>query len=547
MMGDDEGTSAPTFAAAAAVQPITSVPSSEQDLHVDPRTGLEIIDVPEEYRKHFAELRGSLIHWFGSVDKVNRHVKPERRVCILSDRSLYMCMMNGGITRCISISTLLEIIVTPPAMIGIKIQPPDHDMLFSVSSLKEREHVAAILQKLFKGLTGQDIRVRGHRPESGEPLEDSLRLAKAKGWVLKIEPLRNKKTLIKLLQEKQQRESRDRTIVDDEFERIKKGLRAEIEKYHSQEYDRVKLQVQQYVRLLTEKEEHLERLKAQVRTLESTPPVCLQCEALRRALDTTPNEDKQRIRVLENEVSQQAHIIEHFKIAEMHRRIGTTPDMNEMSSETKIVALRQELDVAYRKLKDLQRLVVTNPYPTEDMRLQAEIITSASSRSPHHFTPGNNNDKGELDRVKVLLLEKEKEVDHLQRVIRDSHIRQLDEINGLRQQFQRYDDQIVAYLERVFSGQASVPNAHGNLTALQLAQAAGRAAKNAATVPPAFTSSPSLPPAFTSSTSPARHLPIQEASVMTSTTTPFHTFSNGISGELHRPVYQPVSPIRSMW
>eukprot|EP00759_Apiculatamorpha_spiralis_P035486 PhF_6_TR36204/c0_g1_i1/m.52811 len=467
-------------------------PLTENDIRYDPRTQLEIVNVSEDYIKHFQEIQGTLIHWFGTVDKVNRHWKQQRRVCIISDCCIYMCMMNGGITRCVPIQTIQEIILSPSSTLGIKVLAPDYDMMFAVLSTKERETVLNILQKLYWALTGQEIRVRSMRTEAGEKMEDILNLKKPKEWTLKIEPLKTKKSLVKLLEEKQQREARDKAIVHEEFDRIKRGLRQELETYRNEEYDRVVAQVQQYVRLLTEKDEHIERLKAQIRSLEKAPTSCRNCDALRRALESTPLEDKKKIRALETEVTQQNHVIEHFKIAEMHRKIGTKADYDDVTAETQIVALRQELDVTYKKLRDLQRLVVQSPYPTEDMRLQAETnVPTASFINPGtvRSAPINDDVKLENDKLRVVLAEKEKELQHLHGIMRESYRRQLEELSSIRQQFQQYDDQIVNYLEKVFSGQVQMGNAHGPATALQLAQATARAARSAAT-PPAFTTSP---------------------------------------------------------
>eukprot|EP00672_Neobodo_designis_P013185 CAMPEP_0174866598 /NCGR_PEP_ID=MMETSP1114-20130205/62374_1 /TAXON_ID=312471 /ORGANISM="Neobodo designis, Strain CCAP 1951/1" /LENGTH=77 /DNA_ID=CAMNT_0016101761 /DNA_START=70 /DNA_END=300 /DNA_ORIENTATION=+ len=61
----------------------------EQKITRDPRTRLPIIDVPPEHAKHFRSLQGTVIHWFGVVDKFNRMRKLDRRVAIFSDSCIY--------------------------------------------------------------------------------------------------------------------------------------------------------------------------------------------------------------------------------------------------------------------------------------------------------------------------------------------------------------------------------------------------------------------------------------------------------------------------
>merc|ERR1719197_775410 len=100
----------------------------------DPRTELEIVDVPPEYGKYFAELQGSVIHWFGAVDKYNRMWRPQPRIAILSDQNIYLCRPDGGITRCLPMKLIQELILSEQTAIGFRVGPPEYDMLLSVKT-----------------------------------------------------------------------------------------------------------------------------------------------------------------------------------------------------------------------------------------------------------------------------------------------------------------------------------------------------------------------------------------------------------------------------
>jgi hypothetical protein len=471
------------------------------ELKADPRTGLEIIDIPADHEKYFRDLKGCLIHWFGVVDKYNRVYKIQKRVAIVSDQCIYLCRTDGSITRCVNIQAIQEILLTEQTAIGFRVGPPDFDMLIAVDTVQEREAIVHIVSKVFWSLVGQDLVIRRLSGDSGEAVSQNLQLTKPKGWQPNIIPMKTTKALSKLLSEKEMKENEDRRIVQEEFERIKQGLRAQLEQYRSEEYERMVDQLSQYVKALEDKDVEIAKLKENSVSLDD-PEVwkkCPNCAQLRRVLESHPNDDKQKILRLEREIESQRHIVEHLQAAIQHRSgNGRTATLENASDSSQVVVLRQELVEATRKNKELQQLILDSPYLTSDVKNKATRMTLGTSgggsmmNTSRGLQGGGSAVGGGAGSVELqeALAEKDREIRHLKSVLRDSTFRQVQELESIRTQFQQYDAQIVEYLEKVFSGQVSV--ARG--TPKQMANATAEAARHAAT-PSAFGPQNSAPSA----------------------------------------------------
>lgn len=462
------------------------------ELKADPRTGLEIIDVPPQHAKYFSDLKGSLIHWFGVVEKYNRLWKPQKRVAVLSDQCIYLCRLDGGITRCMHMQAIQELILGEGTAIGFRVGPPDYDMLLTVDSVQDRESVVHIVSKVFWSLIGHDIVIRRLSGDSGEAMHQNLNLTKPKDWVLKIEPLKSTKALSKLLLEKQKKEDEDKRVVQEEFERIKGGLRAELQRYRSEEYDLMVDQLSQYVKALEERDAEIAHLKETSVSLDD-PEVwrkCPNCAQLRRVLESHPNDDKQKVLRLEREIESQRHIVEHLQAAIQHRSGAASKLLNENASESnQIAVLNQELATAQRKNKELQQLVLDSPFLTSDVKQKADrLIATNADQSVSIDRTGGTGSKEVID----VIAEKDREIRHLKSVLRDASFRQVQELESIRAQFHKYDTQIIEYLEKVFAGQIRPSGLPSNPR--DMAVATAEAAKHAAT-PLAFPSANADPAA----------------------------------------------------
>ena len=459
-------------------------PTSE--LKADPRTGLEILDIPSEHEKYFRDLKGCIIHWFGTVDKYNRVYKVQKRVAIFTDECIYLCRTDGGITRCVHIQAIQEMLLTEQTAIGFRVGPPDFDMLVAVETVQAREDIVHIVSKVYWSLTGQDLVIRRLSGDSGEAVSQNLQLTKPKGWQPNIVPMKTTKALTKLMLEKEAKENEDKKIVQEEFERIKQGLRAQLEQYRNEEYDRTVEQLALHVKALEEKDQEIARLKENSVSLDD-PEVwrkCPNCAQLRRVLESHPNDDKQKILRLEREIESQRHIVEHLQAAIQHRTGNSRGHLEGSADSSQMVVIRQELAEASRKNKELQQLILDSPYLTTDVKHKASKIVSATGIQDMNRGLGATGDRtsGSYEHQEALA-EKDREIRHLKSVLRDATFRQVQELESIRTQFQEYDNQIVAYLEKVFSGQVQ-PSQRGG-TAAQMAAATAEAARYAAS-PSAF-------------------------------------------------------------
>jgi len=116
--------------------------------------------MPPTKDETFPELASSLIHWYGPIEKLNAEREVQQRMLFVTQQSLYICLPQGGITRCIQLDTLNEIHVTGPATLELKAPPPYHDFTFSVSSDTVKDTIIHILHRLHFALKGYEIPIK---------------------------------------------------------------------------------------------------------------------------------------------------------------------------------------------------------------------------------------------------------------------------------------------------------------------------------------------------------------------------------------------------
>lgn len=418
------------------------------ELKSDPRTGLDIVDIPVTHAKYFGDLKGSLIHWFGDVEKFNRMWRVQKRVCIVTDVCIYLCRIDGSITRCAHIQGIQEAIVTDTAL-GLRIGPPDYDMLIKFDKVKDREDVLHVLSKVYWCVNGQQLERRQLNSESGEAMQQVLNLTKPENFVNRVEPLKSTRALQRLMEEKRRREEEDRMVVEQEFERIKEGLALELQKYRSEEYDKMAAQLASYVKLLNDKDRQIDHLKATSVSL-SDPDVwkkCPNCANYRKMLESHPNEDKQKNFRLQREIESQRHIVEHLQAAIQHRsgvgRGGSGGDLG--GSSMQVAALKAELAEASRKNKELQHLLLESPMLTSEVRDRIVRLLSSSADGAETAERVLLNGRDVVD----VLHEKEREIQHLKSTLRDATFRHVQELEACREQIQKYDEQVVTYVSKI--------------------------------------------------------------------------------------------------
>lgn len=416
---------------------------------IDPRTELEIVDVPPQYGKYFSELQGAVIHFFGAVDKYNRLWRPQPRICILSDQAIYLCRPDGGITRCLMMKFIQELILSEQTAIGFRVGPPEYDMLLSVRNVQDREAMVHVVSRVYWAQTGQELVVRRLTGDSGEAMQQNLQLTKPDDWMLSVAPIASTKVLSKTLREQEERQRKDHDIVDAEFRRIKEGLKQELQNYRSEEYDRLTQQLQEYVGMLEKKDREIEHLKSTSVSLGDKEiwKACPNCADLRAVLESSPADDRQKILRLERQIASQMHIVEHLNVAINHRSANSGgAGANEFDESGRITQqLKHELSEVHLRNKELQQLIFESPH------LSTAIKARAAKIAQHRDGAQAKTSAATRAELQDIIVERDREIRYLKGMMSEVTQRQLREIERVRLQLHRYDDQVVEYLEQVFA------------------------------------------------------------------------------------------------
>ena len=458
------------------------------ELTTDPRTELDIVDVPGEYMKYFAELKGAVIHWFGAVEKYSRNWRPETRIAIVSDQCVYVCRPDGDIVRCLNIRFVQELLISEQMAIGFKVGAPERDLLIVLPTQPERDVVAKIVGKVYYNLVGHKLKMRTLTGDAADSLQQTIRLEKPAGWGLKVEPIRSIKSLTKMMLDKQRKEEEERRLVELQFHKIEDGLRIELQQYRAEEQNRLVQQLSEYAKQLERKEEEIQRIKDTSISREDKEMWrhCPNCVDLRRVLDTNQNEEKQKILRLEKQIDSQNHIVQHLQIA-IQYRTAAAKEAAELggSEESKRVhgALQAEIATAQRKNRELQQLILESPYLTPDVKARAVRLggeggagggSGVAGAMMAHSGVAVNSD------LQDLVGEKEREIRYLKQVLTEATQKQVSEMALVKKLLQKYDAQVVLYLERVFREQAQMAGLDARRLAESASVTAMRKAQDAA-------------------------------------------------------------------
>lgn len=116
----------------------------------DPRTGVVLVEVPEQHKENYAPLVPKILYWFGGVNhstKGWRGPSLERRGCWLTATALFLCKPGGpqtdgrDITRCIGvefIETLLDGSQSGMGIIPSKDGPPQPHLALQFDSPEDK-------------------------------------------------------------------------------------------------------------------------------------------------------------------------------------------------------------------------------------------------------------------------------------------------------------------------------------------------------------------------------------------------------------------------
>eukprot|EP00759_Apiculatamorpha_spiralis_P030848 PhF_6_TR32416/c0_g1_i1/m.48098 len=203
---------------------------------VDVRSGLRIVSVPPNAHSNFAKLDGALIHSFHFITKTNGERKIENRVLIVSDNAVYVCTLDSGITRCILTKQIQSLFISQEnnCNLGVKTTLAEYDMYITFPSFKQRDEVIALLVTTTWVFMGCRLPVR--KTATDAELFETLELAKPRGWVLRITPIKSISTLDSLVREWNTHEENTRHGVEEEFRRLRNQLVNDVEGYKNEQW-----------------------------------------------------------------------------------------------------------------------------------------------------------------------------------------------------------------------------------------------------------------------------------------------------------------------
>jgi len=177
----------------------------EEPLQHDPRTGLELVDVPAAHQTLFEDLEGTVMHYFSNVIHINHEGFRFPAVLVGTDEFQYLFHVdshgiNKAVKRCFAIADIDTLYYTETGLVGFVV-PTEFDLLLQTSGSEMLQNLAGVIQSIHdyhSSFTGgshlQIVRVSSAdlMASSGRQL---LRLAVPPGYKLTVGPLRMRKAL----------------------------------------------------------------------------------------------------------------------------------------------------------------------------------------------------------------------------------------------------------------------------------------------------------------------------------------------------------------
>eukprot|EP01063_Lacrimia_lanifica_P016006 TRINITY_DN22635_c0_g1_i1.p1 TRINITY_DN22635_c0_g1~~TRINITY_DN22635_c0_g1_i1.p1 ORF type:complete len:630 (+),score=234.10 TRINITY_DN22635_c0_g1_i1:61-1890(+) len=499
-------------------------------IDVDPRTGVPLQQLTNrEHAEMQGKFRGLVVYYFGEVKKMNRKFTPEKRTLVISEGFLIFLKQTVQRKRDIATKDIVELVVDDRKytdMLGLKCSPQaQYDCCIAFGTKAERDRVVGILVDVHKwlhriGAVPGPLPVRAVLADTGETLQEALKLkrpANADPMGARITLTRQKELVNvpaefragpvqNLVNHYEQHNAHhgdyeypteQNPPVDDEedrkatshvvqvFNQVHRQLISNLAEYRMAEIEEARGEVQSYVDMIDERDREIENLQQTYLSLTENPefwrscPTCKEAayDAVAGAAHVDPMVTKKR--QLERKLEEYRDLIGHMQ---MSRAAGGL-ECAHINSE--VATMKKDIEALETKVRLLQRLIIEHPYPTEDVRIRADQIAEEDVAYLED-TDAAKKYQADIAEMQRTMAGKDRELQRCKSVLRDAFKRQVQELAGIRQQFQLYDENIVAYLEKVFAGNAypQGPQAIGQ-TPLQIAQASSKAARQAAT-PPAF-------------------------------------------------------------
>eukprot|EP00759_Apiculatamorpha_spiralis_P006094 PhF_6_TR13595/c0_g1_i1/m.21752 len=385
-------------------------------MNIDSTTNLQVHSIPPALQQSFPELSSSLIHWYGSVEKLNSQKKSQTRMLFVTSQAVYVCLPQGGITRCVQLSSVVEVIVSGSSTITLRMAPPNHDLAFSVSSPPTKDTIVHILRRLHFAAKGFEmpLRVVPDSDQGNFSGVEAPMMSLPSSSALTSSAIDNANVL----------------AVQQEALHVK---------YRDAMCDMVK-DVAQLLQSIQTKDQQIEDMRNQLEGLrQEVGPLR---ETARVLLDA-----QSKIEILEKEAEAQKGLIHHLQ--QQRVRSGTKDHTAEIS------VLRHELEEARAQIGTLRAV-----------SLDQNSISEAQS-TLRQLSDEYDQVRAQLRRKEVELQERESQLREAETTSRNVAATHQRELARIRSQFVEYDERIMSFIQKAFDARGSAEN--GTQTAVAAA------------------------------------------------------------------------------
>lgn len=451
------------------------------DLRVDPRTSLAIIDVPEQYRSIFPHLQGTIIHFLEIVSKFSHRGHMQRRFLIVSDSCIYLTWENGKLCRAIPVKILSSVLhnnnivcfrVRPPDEFDLAVEVPDGSPYGGHTPLSNTEYLLEVVRRIYKANVEQRLEeIRTPNPVA------QCNLVRPDGWKLKTKQLKSIKSLALSIESRNNRQEAEKRLVQDRFAQIQAALRQEFEAYRDREYQKLRAEVDALQGELQKRDAEIAMLR-----VAGGSASCANCKE-------REGQEAERVHVLERELAEKVAVIGRLTESAGPSRAALEADL--AARREKIIALKRDIQQLVEDL-DLERRkreTETESHEKDARRLKSELDEARSELQKKTLLAAPLQSEATL---RAMLAGRDKEIHALRQQLdrargdakqaydqdtneirgklsitgdenarlkiqlAETLRRQAEDIENVRRSFACYDEQMVAYVQRICAANPTV-------------------------------------------------------------------------------------------
>jgi hypothetical protein len=175
----------------------------------DPRTGLALVEIPQQFQASYAPLIPKILHWFGGVNQYTKDwkgsIQKERRGFWVTATSMYLCKPGGpqsdgrDITRCMGIEYIGDVFDGRDGDVGIVVKggPQQPHLGLCFDSYDQKKKVIECISVCFNYRKKETLKIT-----KVESLERAIKIEKEGGHKPELFIMRTKAELFGLLRGK---------------------------------------------------------------------------------------------------------------------------------------------------------------------------------------------------------------------------------------------------------------------------------------------------------------------------------------------------------